>query len=131
MGMKTIWYYVCVRQRLKKNVKKKVQFVEDVKQLPEAGVMCSINGDTFFSFTKNSWIGDSGALFHIMNDDTSLFNVIDINELIQGSSRNKPATKKGKLCVNIQQVDETECVHTQWSVKFCPKAGASLFSLRC
>ena len=33
------------------------------------------------------------------------------------------------LHVNIQQVDGTEWVHTLWPVKFCPKAGANLFSL--
>ena len=64
-----------------------------------------------------------------MNNDTGLFDVIDINMLIQGSSRNMPTTKKGMLHVNIQQVDGTEWVHTLWPVKFCPKAGANLFSL--
>ena len=41
--------------------KKKVRFAEDVKQPLEGGMMSTINGDTFFSFTKNTWIRDSGA----------------------------------------------------------------------
>ena len=32
----------------KENVKKNVQFTEDVKKPMEAGMMCTINGDTFF-----------------------------------------------------------------------------------
>ena len=53
----------------KKNVKKKVGFLEVVKKPSEAGMMHSING-TNFLFTKNMWIEDSGALCHITNNDT-------------------------------------------------------------
>ena len=95
----------------------------------EAGMLCTMNGDTFYSFTKNAGSGDSGALHQITNDNTCLFDIININKLIEGSSRNMPATQKGKLCINIQQVDGTEWVHTIWPVKFCPRAGANLFSL--
>ena len=94
-------------------------------------MMCTTNEDIFFSFTKNTWIGDSGVSCHIMNDDMGLFDVIDINESIQGSSGVMPAMKKGKLRVTIWQVDGTEQVHTLWPMKFCPKAGANLFSLMC
>ena len=38
-----------MRESKKENVKKKkVQFAEDVKQLSEAGMMCTIDGNTFF-----------------------------------------------------------------------------------
>ena len=67
----------------------------------EAGMMCTIDGDTFYLFMKNMWIEDSGASCLIMNNYTSLFNIIDINTSIQGSSGNMPATKKGKLCFNV------------------------------
>ena len=66
----------------KENVQKKVKFFEDVKQPSKVGMLCTIDGDTFLSFTKNTWIVDSGALCHIMKDDTSLFDIIDINESI-------------------------------------------------
>ena len=111
-----------------KKVNKKVQFVENVKMSTEAGKLCTIDGDTFYLFTKSTWIGDSGALCHIMNDDVGLFNVIKINKLIQGSYRNMPAMMKGKLCINIRQVNGTEWAHTLWPVKFCAK-GINLFSL--
>ena len=71
--------------------------MEDVKQPSEAGMMCTIDGNTFFSFTKNIWIGDSGASCHITNKDTGIYDIINIDELIQGSSSIMPATKKGKL----------------------------------
>ena len=67
----------------RENVKQKVLFAEDVKQPSEAGLMCTIDGDSFFSFTKNTWIGDFGALCHIMNDNMGLFNIMDINEFTQ------------------------------------------------
>ena len=40
--------------RTKENEKKKVQFMEDVKQPSEAGMMCTIDGNTIFSFMKNT-----------------------------------------------------------------------------
>ena len=76
----------------KKYVKKKVQLAYDVKKPSEADMMSTINGDTFFLFTKNTWIVDSSASCYITNKDTSLFNMIDINESIQGSYSIMPAT---------------------------------------
>ena len=35
-------------EKKKENVKKKVWFAENVKQPSETGMMCTINGDTFF-----------------------------------------------------------------------------------
>ena len=66
-----------------------------------------------------------------MNNDIGFFDVIDINEPSQGSSGIMPAMKKGKLCVNVHQVDGSDQVHTLWPMRFCPKAGANLFSLMC
>ena len=102
--------------------------MEDVKQTSE---MCTIDGDTLYLFTKNTWIGDSGASCHITNGDTGMYDVTDINELIQGSSGIMPATKKDKLHLYVQQVNGTEWVHILWPMKFCPKAGANLFCLTC
>ena len=42
----------------KESVKKNVWFAEDVKQPSDAGMMCKIDGDTFHSFSKNTWNGD-------------------------------------------------------------------------
>ena len=94
-------------------------------------MMCTINGNMFFSFTKNTWIGDSGASCHITNNDNGMYDIIDIHKLIQGSSSIMSAMKKGKLRVMVRQVYGEEQVHTLWPVKFYPSAGVNLFSLMC
>ena len=57
--------------------------MEDVKQPSEAGMMCTNNGDTFHFFAKNTWIKDSSELCNVMNDDTALFDIININKSIK------------------------------------------------
>ena len=64
-------------------------------------MMCTINGDTFFSFTKNTWIGNSGESCHIMNNDTSFYDVTDINKLIQDSYGIMSATKRQAMSQGI------------------------------
>ena len=49
-------------------------------------MMIIIDGDNFFLFMKNTWIGDSGAFCHITNNNTGLYDITNINEFIQGSS---------------------------------------------
>ena len=66
-----------------------------------------------------------------MNNDTGLYDSIEINELEQGSASNMSVTKKGKLWMKVHQVDDTERVHILWPVKYCAKAGANLYSLTC
>ena len=75
--------------------------MENVELPMEAGMLCTINVDMFYLFMKNTWMGDSRASCHITNDNTGLFDIINIDKLIQGSSGNMPVTKKGKLCINI------------------------------
>ena len=60
-----------------------------------------------------------------------MYDVIDIKESIQASSGIMPATKKGKLQLIVHQVNGEKQVHTLWPVKFCPMAGANLFSPTC
>ena len=60
-------------------------------------MMCTIDGNTSFSFTKNTWIGDSGASRHSTNDDKGMYDIINIDESIQGSSNIMPYKKKSKL----------------------------------
>ena len=110
---------------------KKRSLADNVKQTSEAGIMCTTDSDTFYSFTKNIWIGDLGASCHITNNKTGMYDITNINKSIQGSSNIMPATKNGKLHVNVCQVDGTEWVHTQLPMKLCPKAGMHLFYLTC
>ena len=83
--------------KTKENKKEKVRFMEDVKQPSEAGLMCTMDGNKFFSFTKNTWIRHLGVSCHITNNDTGLYNITNIDKLIQGSTGIMLATKKGKL----------------------------------
>ena len=59
-------------------------------------MMCSIDGDTISLLMKNTWIRDSGASCHITNFDTGLYDVTNIDELIQGSCGIMPAMKTGQ-----------------------------------
>ena len=74
--------------------------MENVKLSTETRMLFTINCYTFYSFMKNIWIGDSGTSCHIMYNNTGLFDVINIDESIQGSFGNMPGTKKGKLCIS-------------------------------
>ena len=105
--------------------------MDNIKLPMEAVMLCTIDGDIFYLFTKNTWHGDSKVSCHITYNDTHLFNDIDIDKSIQESFGNMPAIKKRKLCIIMQQVDRTEHVHNLWPMKFCPKVDANLFSLTC
>ena len=88
----------------------------------EASMLFNIDGDIFYYFTKNTWIGDSGASCHITNDYTSLFDITNIYESIQGSSGSMLVTKR-KLCINIHQVDGIKLVNTLWPCEVLPQDG--------
>ena len=60
----------------------------------------------------NTWIKDLGASCHITNDEIGMYDVIDIDKLIQGSCGIMPAMKKGKLQVIVCQVNGEKQVHT-------------------
>ena len=76
-------------------------------------------------------IGKSDISCHIANNDTDLYDVTEINKLVQGSVGNMSATKKGKLHMKVCQVDGSEWVYIVWPVKYCVKEGANLYSLTC
>ena len=54
--------------------------------------MYTIDGESFFTFTKNTLIGDSGISCHITNNDAGMYYVIEFNEPVQGSSGDMKAT---------------------------------------
>ena len=49
------------------------------------------------STKMNMWISDLGALCHITNDDSGMYDVTDINELVEDSSGSMPITKEANL----------------------------------
>jgi len=52
----------------------------------EQGMHCFINVVHYESFTKNIWIGDIGASCHLTNSLEGMFDMVDIQEEIEGSS---------------------------------------------
>ena len=60
---------------------------------------------------KHTWIGDSGALCNITIDDADLYDVTNINKLLQGSLGNIITTKNGKLGMKVYQVDGSKKLH--------------------
>ena len=53
--------------------------MENIKKPMEAGMLCMIDGEIFCFFTKDIWIGDSGASYHITNDNMGLCDVTEVN----------------------------------------------------
>ena len=81
--------YLLSKENEKESTKKKVWFTEDVKQPSEAGMMCTIDGDTFLCSQRIP--GLKTQVHHAISPTTILANSI------QGSFGIMPATRKGKL----------------------------------
>ena len=62
--------------------------------------------------------------YAILPTMTDIYDIIQINESVQGSSDNISATKKGKLWKYVKTM-------VTWTMTYCTKAGANLFSLTC
>ena len=74
-----------------------MSFLDDFEILPLIHVVditCTVDGESFFTFTKNTQIGDAGTSRHITNNDTVMYNITGIDELLEGSSGNMKVTKK-------------------------------------
>ena len=63
----------------------------------ETGLICTTNRELFFTLTKHTWIGNSGDSCHIANKDTRMYDITNINKLVQGSLCNMKATKRVKF----------------------------------
>ena len=66
-------------------------------------------------------INTLGASCHITYNEAGLYNITKMNKLIQGSLGNVSSTKKGKICIKVPQVNDSEWVHVLWTVKYLPK----------
>ena len=76
-----------MRKMPREEVKNKVSFEIPFKDLLpttwEAVIMCIIYEEMFFIFTKNNWISYSGT--HLVSNYSGLYDVANINELVQGN----------------------------------------------
>ena len=77
----------------------------------------------------NTWLCDSGATCHLMNDPTGVYNVIEINETgIIGDGNGLKITKKGKLDMKVEQNNGSTCDLT-FNVKVALEVAHQLLSL--
>ena len=68
----------------------------------EAGMMCTVNRETFYIFTKNTLISNSVTLCHITNNNMELYDVTKMNMLVQGSSDSR--SMENLLHMRMRQV---------------------------
>ena len=59
---------------------------------------------------ENTWLCDSGATCHLMNDPTGVYNIIEINETaIIGDGNGLKIMKKGQFDIKVKQNDGSTC----------------------
>ena len=104
--------------------------MDNIKKPMEAGMLCTINDETFHLFIKNTWIGSLGDLCYMItmkqafmtsSKSMSWYNKVQAICLL----------KKGQLCMKVCQVDGSKRLHVLWLIKLCAKAGANHYSLTC
>ena len=83
-------------QDVKKYQHRKTDCELRMKNVQEEGVLMASNQSN--KFTKDTWVGDTGATSHMTNSDKGLIDVQMINEQIRvGNGKFMIATKKGRL----------------------------------
>ena len=86
-----------------------------------------MTGDTF---TKHSWMGDTGASCHMTNLAGVIFETTCINEQVKvGNSTNMTATKIGKWRGVIEQKNDNKKNILPDKVKLVPGLWNNLFSI--
>jgi len=96
----------------------------------EKVLKCTIQGNTYPSYTESTWYGDSGASCHITNDDNQYDDVEKINELIGGIGPDDVvATKKGKKKCMIKQAECEKLKRIIYPCKYCKDASDNLYSI--
>ena len=58
----------------------------------EVGMMCTINGQSFYMFTKHATIGNLGDSSCITNDKIGMYVVTNLDKSVQGSLGSMSAT---------------------------------------
>ena len=73
----------------------------------EQASACVIDGVTYGSFSKDTWMIDSGCTNHLTKDSSGMFNTIDIKEFYGGVGGKIVATKRGMKKFSVKQKDGT------------------------
>ena len=79
----------------------------------DTSMMCFIDCESFFSFTKNAWIRDSAVplIVPAMTARCKMFQVAKINELVQGSFGSMKDMKHGNMLVKLCEMHKSEINH--------------------
>ena len=107
-----------MENEIKEKEIKKERLMDNVKKTMETGMLCAINSETFYLFTKKTWICNSG--------DNKWWHRVGKRKFAQYCSN-----KKGKLHVKVHQVGGNKKLHILWLMKYCTKAGANLYFPTC
>ena len=89
---------------------------------------CTVNGESFFTFTKFTWVANSGASSHMTNDDSSLKNLEIINDLFHSALGTIIAMEKRMKKVHVMQTDGSVKNMTLYLVKYCKDSMSNLLS---
>ena len=108
----------------------KVRFLQDVKLMNEEnGKKLTINSESFFTFTKETWVADSGASSLITNYDSSLEDVKIINDIINGTTGTIISMKQRKKKMHVMQTYVSVKKTTLYLVKYCKDTMSNLLFL--
>ena len=77
-----------------KKGKEKIWFTENVKKPMDAGMLCTIDGDTFHSHTKNRLIGNCGTSCHVSVLPIFLKSPISMNQYREAQEVCLPPNKE-------------------------------------
>ena len=88
-----------------------------------------IDGRYYAAFNKNNWFGDTGTSCSMINYDNMIYDVVLINDPVQGYSGVCNAVKKGKMDAQVCQTNGVMKKVPLNSIKFCPNALINLLSL--
>ena len=106
----------------------KINVVENTLDLDQEHMLVADMLKKYNKLKDNTWLCDSGATCHLMNDPTGVYDIIEIYETaIIGDGNGLKITKKGKLYVIVKQNNGSTCDLTL-DVKVVPEVAHQLLS---
>ena len=93
---------------------------EESKVIKTPGMSNVLDRVKYSPFTRLTWIGDSGSSCHLENDDSGMYDVTTINEVIRTAEKGNSmrATKMGRKKYVVRQIDGTESIKVLYPVKY-------------
>ena len=93
---------------------------------------CTIDGQEYPTFTKNTIIGDSAASCHIFGDDKGMEDVVSINKKVVGVGNSKVhVILKSKKRCKFKQTDGAIVKRVLYPVMVARDLEEPIFSITC